>query len=107
MINSKVYGLIGLAMRAGKIAFGADSVEDLIKKRKLKLVNVAEDSSDFYLYTFQQAYVNNILSTRLSQKKAQIINTFKNKNADGKYEDFSTTYVKKYTDRYSEYLIEQ
>lgn len=69
--------------------------------------DVAEDSSDFYLYTFQQAYVNNILSTRLSQKKAQIINTFKNKNADGKYEDFSTTYVKKYTDRYSEYLIEQ
>ena len=46
MINSKIYGLIGLAMRAGKIAFGADSVEDLIKKRKLKLVIVAENSSD-------------------------------------------------------------
>ena len=69
--------------------------------------DVAKDNSDFYLYTFQQAYVNNILSTRLSQKKAQIINTFKVKNSDGKYEDFSTTYVKKYTDRYSEYLIEQ
>ena len=46
MINSKVYGLIGLAMRAGKIAFGADAVEDLIKKRKLKLVIVAENSSE-------------------------------------------------------------
>lgn len=46
MINNKVYGLIGLAMRAGKIAFGADAVEDLIKKRKLKLVIVAENSSD-------------------------------------------------------------
>lgn len=46
MIESKVYGLIGLAMRAGKIAFGADSVEDLIKKRKLKLVIVAKDSSE-------------------------------------------------------------
>lgn len=46
MIKHKVYGLIGLAMRAGKIAFGADAVEDLIKKRKLKLVIVAKDSSD-------------------------------------------------------------
>ena len=46
MINSKLYGLIGLAMRAGKIAFGADAVEDLIKRRKLKLVIVAEDSSE-------------------------------------------------------------
>ena len=46
MINNKVYGLIGLAMRAGKIAFGADAVEDLIKKRKLKLVIVAKDSSE-------------------------------------------------------------
>lgn len=46
MISNKVYGLIGLAMRAGKIAFGADSVEDLIKKRKLKLVIVAKDSSE-------------------------------------------------------------
>lgn len=68
---------------------------------------VAEDNADFYLYTFQQAYVGNILSTRLSQKKAQIINTFKVKNDEGKYEDFSETYVKKYTKRYSEYLIEQ
>ena len=68
---------------------------------------VAEDSSDFYLYTFQQAYVGNILSTRLSQKKTQIINTFKTKNDDGEYEDFSETFVKKYEKRYSEYLIEE
>lgn len=30
----------------GKIVFGADSVEDNIKKRKVKLVIIAEDSSD-------------------------------------------------------------
>ncbi len=68
---------------------------------------IAEDNADFYLYTFQQAYVGNILSTRLSQKKTQIINTFKTKNDDGEYEDFSETYVKKYEKRYSEYLIEE
>ncbi len=45
MINN-IIGIIGLAARARKISFGADSVEEDIKKRKVKLVIVAEDSSD-------------------------------------------------------------
>ena len=38
MIDNKVLGLIGLAMKAGKISFGADSVEENIIKKKVKLV---------------------------------------------------------------------
>ncbi len=45
MINKKILGLVGLAARARKVSFGADSVELQIKKRKVKLIIVAEDSS--------------------------------------------------------------
>ncbi len=46
MINNKILGLIGLAMKAGKVSFGADSVEEGIEKRKIKLVIIAKDSSE-------------------------------------------------------------
>lgn len=46
MINNKILGLIGLAARARKIAFGADSVETEIKKKKVYLIVVAKDSSE-------------------------------------------------------------
>lgn len=46
MINKKILGLIGLSAKAGKISFGSDSVEDQIKKKKVKLVIMAEDSSE-------------------------------------------------------------
>lgn len=46
MTNNKILGLIGLATRARKIAFGADSVELEIKKKKVKLIVIAEDSSE-------------------------------------------------------------
>jgi ribosomal protein L7Ae-like RNA K-turn-binding protein len=45
LINNKILGLIGLAARARKICFGADSVELQIKKKKVYLVIVAKDSS--------------------------------------------------------------
>ncbi len=45
MINKKILGLVGLAARARKVSFGADSVELQTKKRKVKLIIVAEDSS--------------------------------------------------------------
>jgi len=44
--TNNIYGLIGLARRAGKISFGTESSEDTIKKGKAKLVVIAEDSSD-------------------------------------------------------------
>lgn len=46
MINNKILGLIGLAMKAGKISFGADSVEENIVKKKVKLVIISKDSSE-------------------------------------------------------------
>ncbi len=46
MINNKISGLIGLAMKAGKVCFGADSVEENVMKKKVKLVIISEDSSE-------------------------------------------------------------
>lgn len=46
MINNKVLGLIGLCTKAGKICFGTDACTDLIQKRKVDLVIVANDASD-------------------------------------------------------------
>ena len=46
MINKKILGLIGLSARARKISYGADSVEIQLKKKKVKLIIVAEDASD-------------------------------------------------------------
>ena len=46
MINNKILGLIGLAARARKVCFGADSVEERINKKKVKMLIVAEDASE-------------------------------------------------------------
>lgn len=47
MINqTKLCGLIGLAMRAGQVAFGTDSCLEQINKRKAKLIFLANDASE-------------------------------------------------------------
>ncbi|MCI9287183.1 MAG: 50S ribosomal protein L7ae [Clostridia bacterium] len=46
MINNRVLGLIGLCTKAGKICFGTDACTDLIIKKKIELVIVANDASD-------------------------------------------------------------
>ena len=46
MVNNKILGLIGLAARARKLCFGADSVEEKTKKGKVKLLIIAEDASN-------------------------------------------------------------
>lgn len=45
MKNKRILGLIGLAARARKVSYGADSVELQIQKRKVYLIILAEDSS--------------------------------------------------------------
>ena len=45
-MKNKIYGLVGLARRAGKVSFGTESSIETIEKKKAKLVIVAEDSSD-------------------------------------------------------------
>ena len=54
MINNKIWGLVGFAARARKVCFGADSVEQEIKKEKVKLVLIAEDSSERTKTKFQK-----------------------------------------------------
>lgn len=46
MKTNKIFGLIGLAARARRVAFGADSVELEIKKNKVHILLIAEDASD-------------------------------------------------------------
>ena len=46
MENKKILGLIGLAARARKISFGADSVELQAQKRKVYLIILAQNSSE-------------------------------------------------------------
>lgn len=54
MTNNKILGLIGLSARARKIAFGADSVEMEIRKRKVYLIVIATDSSERTKNKFQK-----------------------------------------------------
>lgn len=51
--NNNLYGLIGLARRAGKVSFGTESSEETIKKGKAKLVIVAKDSSNRTIENFK------------------------------------------------------
>lgn len=52
-MKNKILGLIGLATRAGGICFGADSVEQEMKKKKVKLIIVATDASNRTKEKFQ------------------------------------------------------
>ena len=54
MINNKVYGLLGLTSKAGKLAFGTDSCLEMIAKHKVKLIIVAEDSSERTINNFRE-----------------------------------------------------
>ena len=47
MINyQKLYGIIGLATKAGKLVAGTDACLEGINKKSIKLVLIAEDASD-------------------------------------------------------------
>lgn len=52
--NNKIYGLLGLARRAGKVSFGTESSIDTIERKKAKLVIVAKDSSDRTKKNFEE-----------------------------------------------------
>ena len=46
-------------MKAGKVSFGADSVEETIRKRKVKLVILSEESSDRTKEKFKDICISN------------------------------------------------
>ena len=54
MINKKILGLLGLATRAGKVSFGTQSVIEKIRKKKVKLVIIAEDASERTKKNFEE-----------------------------------------------------
>jgi len=45
-MNERIYSFIGLAMKAGELVSGEEACERAIKKNKVKLIIVAEDSSE-------------------------------------------------------------
>lgn len=46
MNNHKIEGLLGICMKAGALSFGTDACMDIIQKRKVKLILVAEDAAE-------------------------------------------------------------
>lgn len=62
MINkAKLLGMLGLAAKAGKITFGADSCKEAIAKNRVKLILLAQDASERTKTKFTDlANINNI-----------------------------------------------
>lgn len=54
MLTNNILGLIGFSARARKISFGADSVEEQLKKKKVNLIILATDSSNRTKDKFQK-----------------------------------------------------
>ena len=72
LINNKVYGLLGLTAKAGKISFGTDSCLVMIAKKKLKLVIVAEDASERTINSFREKCKQNNIDIYVFGKKKEI-----------------------------------
>ena len=43
---NKIFSMLGLCMKAGKLAYGSDMVEEKIKHKQVSMVIIAEDASD-------------------------------------------------------------
>ena len=44
--EKKLLGMLGIACKAGKITFGADSCKEAVMKNKIKLILIAKDASE-------------------------------------------------------------
>ena len=64
-MENKIYGLIGLAAKAGKLTSGGNTCEDAIKKGKAGLVIIAVDSTDNTKDKFLRIAENNRIESRL------------------------------------------
>ena len=42
----KIYGILGIACKAGKVVSGFDSILENVKKGKVKVIIIAEDISE-------------------------------------------------------------
>jgi len=52
--NERLYGLLGLAARAGKIVFGTEACKSGIEKKKVKLMLLAKDASERTKINFEE-----------------------------------------------------
>jgi len=43
---NKIFSMLGLCMKAGKLAYGSDMVEEKVKYRQVSLLIIANDASD-------------------------------------------------------------
>jgi len=55
IMSNKVFSMIGLACKAGKVVSGEDSIRNLMKNNKVKLIIIAEDASDNSIKRFVNA----------------------------------------------------
>ena len=71
LINNKVYGLLGLTTKAGKLIFGTESCLDMINKKKAKLIIVAEDSAERTIDNFREKCKQNNIDFYIFGKKEE------------------------------------
>ena len=72
MEQDKVLRLLGLASKAGQIAFGSISVIDTIKRNKTKLVIIAKDASEKTKNNIKYIADNNNIQVRIYGNIASI-----------------------------------
>ena len=96
--TNKIFGLLGLARRAGKISFGTESSIDTIERKKAKLVIVAEDSSQRTKKNFQNLCIKQKVPIRIYGTIEEISKSIGQNNKAVvviKDENFSNEIVKK------------
>lgn len=54
MINNKLYGLLGLARRAGKVSFGTEACLQDLEKNRIKVLIIATDAAERTKMNFKQ-----------------------------------------------------
>lgn len=59
MTSHKIEGLLGLCMKSGALSFGNDACMDLIQRKKVKLILVAEDAAERTKRNFERTCKEN------------------------------------------------
>lgn len=80
MLTNKVYGLLGISMKAGKLTYGTDSTMDMLSKRKIKLIIVAKDSSERTIKHFKDKCKENKVLFYIFGSKEEISNAIGQNN---------------------------
>lgn len=59
-MQNKIYSMIGLCMKAGKLSYGSDMCEEKIKYKKVRLLIIAKNASDNTKERFKKLCKNDI-----------------------------------------------